>query len=342
VNTGIGVHLLLFGSLLALVSGDPSQCQEGSSKSPTEVTVSDLGLHPQKFDGYLVRVQAWLVSGWEGDRFLSDPKPQNMPDGSPAYVWFYCSPKHEQQINNPIGYRVSVYGWFTGYFHFVPEPHIVNGAFNPGNLQFEATEVSIPQQQPLTLAEAIRKGDLEKVRKILHSAAELNVRDEYQSLPLFEAIRSGRADIAQELLAGGADPKLTESDGSTALMAAARHGGLSIAEALLEHGVSVNATNTDGETALIVAPQKGSDGMMVQLLLDAGAGPNAKTAKGMTALIAAAMVGDGVAAQKLLKAGADPTGKDSYGNTAESESCDRGEKGHFRVCELVREALRKK
>ncbi len=342
MNTGVGVHLLVFASVLALVSGDLLQSQGGSSKNPTDVTVSDLGLHPQKFDGHLVRVQAWLVSGWEGDRFLSDPKPQNMHDGSPAYVWLYCSPEREQQVYNPIGYRVSVYGWFTGYFHFVPKPQIVSGAFYPGNLQFEATEVSIPEQQPRTLAEAIRDGDLEEVRKILHSAAKLNVRDEYQSLPLFEAIRSGHTDIAQELLAAGADPKLTESDGSTALMAAAWHGDLSIAKALLEHGASVNATNTQGETALIVAPHNGSDAMMVQLLLDAGAGPNAKAAKGMTALIAAAMVGDGVAAQKLLKAGADPTVKDSYGNTAESESCDRGEKGHFRVCELVREALRKK
>ena len=53
-------------------------------------------------------------------------------------------------------------------------------------------------------------------------------------------------------------------------------------------------------------------------------------------------IGDALGAEELLKAGADPTVKDDYGNTAESESCDRGEKGHFRVCELVREALHKR
>jgi len=30
----------------------------------------------------------------------------------------------------------------------------------------------------------------------------------------------------------------------------------------------------------------------------------------------------------------------SDGHTPESESCDRGEQGHYRVCQLVRDALR--
>jgi uncharacterized protein len=337
VNTRIGVHLLIFASVLALLSREPLQCQQWSSKSPTAVTVSDLGLHPQKFDGHLVRVQAWLVSGWEGDRFLSDPEPQNIHDGSPAYVWLYCSLERAQEVCDSIGHRVSVYGWFTGYFHFVRKPHIVN---YPADLQFEATEVSIPEQQPKTLAGAIREGDLEEVRKILHSAGKLDIRDEYQSLPLFEAIRSGHTDIAQELLAAGADPKLTEPDGSTALMTAAWHGDLKIARTLLDRGVSVNAADVHGDTALIFASQTGPDGKMVQLLLDSRANPNAKTINGVTSLMAAA--GNSLAAEKLLKTGADPTAKDASGHTIEDDACDRGDKEHFRVCELVREALRKK
>jgi len=340
VNTRSGAHLFLFAAILLLFSGDLLQSQEGPSKSPTDVTVSDLGLRPQKFDGQLVRVQAWLVSGWEGDRFLSDPKPQNIRHGIPAYVWLYCSLEHEQQVYKPIGHRVGVYGWFTGYFHFVLKPQIVNGAFYPGNLQFEATEASIPEQQPRTLAQAIREGDLKEVRKILRSVTTLNVRDEYQSLPLFEAISSGHADIAQELLAAGADPKLTESDGSTALMAAAWHGDLSSAKALLDRGVHVNAADVNGQTALIFASQTCPDGKMVQMLLDAGANPNAKTIHGGTSLMAAA--GNPFVAEKLLKAGADPGAKTDSGHTVEDDACDRGEKGHFRVCELVREALRKK
>jgi hypothetical protein len=72
-------------------------------------------------------------------------------------------------------------------------------------------------------------------------------------------------------------------------------------------------------------------------LIDAGADPKAKVNEG--ALMAAA--GNPLVAEKLLTAGADPTFKNKHGNTVESESCDRGEKGHYEVCQLVREALRK-
>lgn len=80
----------------------------------------------------------------------------------------------------------------------------------------------------------------------------------------------------------------------------------------------------------------------MQVLLDAGADPSIKALDGFTALISAARSGDALAAEKLLKVGADPTVKDKYGNTAESEACDRGEKGHAQVCALVHEALRRK
>ena len=51
---------------------------------------------------------------------------------------------------------------------------------------------------------------------------------------------------------------------------------------------------------------------------------NAKSSDGGTALRAAA--GNPLVVEKLLAGGADPTVKDEYGNTAESESCERGEK----------------
>jgi len=67
------------------------QGQEVPSKDPLDITVSDLSLHPEKFDGHLVRVQALLVFGWEGDNFLLDPlkpSPVSMPSRDPAAIWF--------------------------------------------------------------------------------------------------------------------------------------------------------------------------------------------------------------------------------------------------------------
>lgn len=316
------------------------QREGSSSKNPIEVTVYDLGMDPQKFDGRLVRVWASVAGGWEGDIFLSDPDPQNMPSGSPGYLWFYPVPKHDELYGSiRSSNRGSVRGWFTGYFHYVAKPQIVNGAFYPGHLQFEAIEVSIPPEQPLSLAEAIRAGDLVEVRKILQSGAKVNVRDEYQSFPLFEAISSSHLDIAEELLVAGADPKLALPNGTTALMMAAWNGDLKSAKLLVDRGVSVNAAGSNGETALILASQTCPDGKMVQMLLDAGANPNAKTTNGTTSLMAA--VGNPLVAEKLLKAGADPSAKDSYGHDAEDGACDRGEKGHYQVCALLREALKK-
>ena len=337
------MRALVLASILILFCCAPLQGQGTRNENPTEVTITDLGRDPQKFDGRLVRVQGILVFGWEGDNFLSDPSPQNLPSGYPAYLWFHCKPERERQVYDPIdpSKRRRVHGSFTGYIHFVPT-HKPNGMFDPGPLQFEAVGVSIPDVQPKSLAEAIREGDLEEVRRALGSGAKVNILDEYQLLPLFEAAGAGHADIVEELLASRADPKSTLPGGDTALINAAWNRNVAVAKALLEHGASVNAANVQGETPLIMALHNGSDGTMVQLLLSAGADPNAKTAHGMTPLIAAAMAGDDIAAEALLKAGADPSVRDGYGNTAESESCDRGEKGHFRVCELVREALRKK
>jgi hypothetical protein len=259
-----------------------------------------------------------------------------MPSRDPASVWFYCKSGREQQVYGAIGHQRVVYGWFEGYFHFVPKTHIINGVFEPGSLQFEAVEASIPDPQPPSLAAATIQGDVDETRRILQSDA--SVRGKYGSILLSLAAQAGRADFAQELLASGADPKFTESGGDTILATAAWNCRLEVAKALLSHGALPNAANVHGETALIFASQTCVDGKMVQLLLDAGANPNAKMTNGVTSLMAAA--GNPLNAKELLKAGADPSMKNELGETVETESCERGEKGYYEVCQLVREALR--
>ncbi len=119
-----------------------------AQKSPIDTTISDLSLNPQKFDGQLVRVRALLTFGWEGDNFLFEPSNPN-PQMIPASVWFYCKPEREQQVYRAIrpNERWRVVGWFTGYFHFVPKTHLVYGMIDPGPLQFEAVDVSVPEPQ---------------------------------------------------------------------------------------------------------------------------------------------------------------------------------------------------
>ena len=196
-----------------------------------------------------------------------------------------------------------------------------------------------PSNEPLV--QAIREGDLKKASALVKSGTKLNFQDQCGAFPLAEAIRWNYTDFALELLSAGADAKFPDG-GAESLIGTAFLCNPQVARELLKRGVPVDATTEIGETALMEAPsQRCKDGAMVQLLLDAGANPNGKTKKGFTALLAAAMSGDASGAAMLLKAGADPKAKDDRGHTAEDEACDRGEKGHFQVCQLVREALQK-
>ena len=308
---------------------------------PIDATVTDLSRRPQEFDGRLVRIQAVLVFGFEGDNFLVDPakpSPLSMPSRDPASIWFYCEEGREGEACRAIGPARRVYGTFQGYFHFVVVTRIVNGVFEPGQLQFEGVAATIPSEQPHSLAEASFSGNVDETRRILQS--DTSAQDErYLSILLFEAARTGRADFVRELVAAGADTKFNSRGVGTSLMEAAGNCKLEAAKALLALGAPVDAANTKGETALMYAAWICHDGQMVKLLLDGGANPNAKTPDGFTTLMWAA--GNPLNAEALLTAGADPTVKNRYGSTAESDNCDRGEAGHAQVCTLIREALKK-
>lgn len=302
------------------------------SVHPIETTLTELSERAKEFDGHLVRVPAVLVFGWEGDNFLLDPSkpaPLYMPSRDPASVWFYSKPERESRVFGAMGQARVVYGSFEGYFHFVAKPQVVNSVFDPGPLQFEAVDASIPAKTPRSLAWVSIHRDVDAIRKALD--ADPKMRGKYGSLLLFLAADTDRTDFVRELLSSGADPKLALPDGGTSLTKAAFNCKLEVAKSLLDGGASPNAVN-----ALEFASHNCADGKLVQLLLDAGADPKATANEG--ALMAAA--GNPRVAEKLLAAGADPRFKDKYGNTVESESCDRGEKGHYEVCQLVRDALR--
>jgi hypothetical protein len=377
VKTSVAFGWIGYSLLLLLLSVKAAPCKQATVTHPINVTVSELGIHPQEYDGKLVCVNAVAVYGWEGDNFLVDPSkpaPVEFPSRNPASIWFYSKQlysmlRRQPQRSDESIERTSDCHDLEGYFHFVDKPHVI-GAFYPGSLQLECLGTCPrPDPQPHSLATATHFGDIDETRRILRSNVDL--RDKYKNLFLSLAVNTGRIDFAQELLAAGADAKFASPSGNTALMTAAWRDDMKTARLLLNHGAQINATNSNGETALMVAihgcwdgktgfsPEAAEaaksnpdiqgrrdtfencrDGKMVQLLLDAGADPNIKTVKGFTALLGAAMEGNAADTEELLKAGADPAPKSDGSPTPESESCDRGDGGKFRVCELVREAVR--
>lgn len=323
-----------FCTLIIFVLLTAAWAEDRPGGEAIKVTVADLARDPAKFDGRFIRVDALLVYGFEGDDFLSDPTADSA-QLSPR-LFLYCKRENDKYIADAFKFD-SARARFAGIFHFVPN-HRANAMFDPGPLQLEA--IGVLDARPSTsLSHAIRSGDIAAATKLIHAGVKLNVIDEYWSFPLWHASEAGSVGLVEDLLSAGADPNFSLPSGDTAIHAAARNCKLGVAKLLIAHGADVNTIGNDGETALILSSQTCADGKMTQVLLDAGADVNARSKDGGTALRAAAR--NPIVAEKLLKAGADPAAKDKYGNTAESESCDRGAEGFYRVCQLVRAALGK-
>jgi ankyrin repeat protein len=135
------------------------------------------------------------------------------------------------------------------------------------------------------LLNACRIGDLEKVKQLLESGADVNVKDdEFGCTPLILASCNGHKEVVELLLDNGADvdardkygfcmiPFTLEKDGKEALKE-------------LEKNVHIN-----GWTALMYASQKGY-AEIVKLLIEKGANVNAKDDRGFTALMLASQNG---------------------------------------------------
>jgi ankyrin repeat protein len=115
---------------------------------------------------------------------------------------------------------------------------------------------------------------VEIARALIAAKASVDVANDYGITPLLEASRIGDAAMVDALLRGGADPKRAHPEGETPLMAASRSGSVAAVRLLLARGVDVNhAESFQQTTALMWAAAEGHIDV-VDLLLEAGADPN--------------------------------------------------------------------
>jgi ankyrin repeat protein len=82
------------------------------------------------------------------------------------------------------------------------------------------------------LFKSIEAGNLEKVKSLLASGADVNIRSVNGFTPLHWSAVYGRTDIVGELLSSGADVNAKDSDGKTPLHLAIKHGYTSIVQLL--------------------------------------------------------------------------------------------------------------
>ncbi len=164
---------------------------------------------------------------------------------------------------------------------------------------------ALPPDSPV--ADAAMLGDVDQVRELLRSGADVNAAQGDGMTALHWAAELGSVELAEMLVFAGANlAAVTRLGDYTALHIASKAGHAEFVNELLKAGADpAAATSTGGATPLHFAVRTASV-ETVEALLEHGADVNAREAKwGQTPLIFAASAGRTDITRKLLAAGAD-------------------------------------
>jgi ankyrin repeat protein len=158
------------------------------------------------------------------------------------------------------------------------------------------------------VADAAMRGDIDEVRELLRTGADVNAAQGDGMTALHWAADNGDAGIAQILVYAGASlESITRLGSFTPLMVASREGNTDVIAALLGAGAKVDAVTETGERAIHLAAYAGS-AEAVSLLSAHGADTNARElSSGQTPLMFAAAYGRADVVRVLMESGADPT-----------------------------------
>ena len=157
------------------------------------------------------------------------------------------------------------------------------------------------------VADAAQSGDIESVRELLRTGADVNAAQGDGMTALHWAAESGNAELAEMLLYAGANVgAVTRLGDYTPLHVASRAGRDAVVSVLLGAGADVDAgTSTGGVTSLHFGAASGNRAV-VDALVRAGADVDiVETRRGQTALMFAASAGRTDVVRALMAAGAD-------------------------------------
>jgi ankyrin repeat protein len=175
---------------------------------------------------------------------------------------------------------------------------------------------AVPAGAQIAIVDAIKAGDVARVRALIDTRADVNTTQQDGTTPLHWAVDRDQPEIVQRLIRAGANVKTANRYGATPLWLASVNGNAKIMAMLLEAGADPKAANGDGETVLMVAARTGKT-EAVDLLLARGADPNAKESwRGQTALMWAAAEDHAGVIRALIAHGADLKARSNVGFTA--------------------------
>jgi len=187
------------------------------------------------------------------------------------------------------------------------------------------------------LHQAVLAGNLEEVKKLVSSGADVNALYIDEATPdegtaLLLAVKNDDHDIVAYLLENGANIEIKDVNGLTALHLAVVADRKDITELLLSKGANIKATDNSKRTTLHWASLATDDRELALLLIDHGAAVNALNLVGESPLHEAVTFGNVSAVEVLLEHGVDKTLKAGDGTTALARA---QAEGHDAIVELL-------
>jgi ankyrin repeat protein len=142
------------------------------------------------------------------------------------------------------------------------------------------------------LLQAVARGDLAEVERLLRAGAPVDPRDAQGRTPLLLATHGNHVAVARALIAAGADVNAKDSIQDSPFLYAGAEGRTEILKLTLAAGADLKSTNRYGGTALIPACHHGHV-EAVKVLLATAIDIDHVNRLGWTALLEAVILGDG-------------------------------------------------
>jgi len=130
---------------------------------------------------------------------------------------------------------------------------------------------------------AVRKGDVEEIRKFLADGGDPNTVDRDGNALIHIAVQYGRAESLDTLLRAGADANMKNRAGNTAAIMAAESDRRDMIDLLIKYGGDMRTRGNGGVSTLMLAASTGNLSLM-DILLKLGVPLEGADEKGRTAL----------------------------------------------------------
>lgn len=146
-------------------------------------------------------------------------------------------------------------------------------------------------QNAKNIFDSIKNNDLNSVKNIIASGADINAINKDGMTVLIVAAESGNIDIVKELINAGANVNKSSSIGWTPLMGASFEGNTEVVKELINSGADINAFGIKYKNTALMQAIRGENPEIVKILVEAGADINIRNANGETAYDKAMEVG---------------------------------------------------